>query len=263
MDWNVAQALRHVAEAFDQGANFVALPEFSFHGFKDAHRIGDITSALDQNQSLRPFERLARKHRGYVLLNAPVHVPEGIANRSVLIGPSGRERVHYDKRLRALIDRHIGFVSGKTPGIVNLPFGRLGLLICLDNQKIGREDWAVDSGNDDDTPVDMAEAYIGCDLIVMQIAFGGYWSEKPGDAYVRTPIDNAARLLPRMAAAWREHTGAYIVVVNKTGFEGDTGFVGGSLAMAPSGQVLARASSGPEILLVDLPLDSEGRLARR
>ena len=95
--------------------------------------------------------------------------------------------------------------------------------------------------------------------LVIQTAYAASWTHSP-NLYVRTQISRTADYARDIVRNWGQLTDGYIAIVNKSGFENDYGFMGGSLVLNPQGETLVDASSAVGIVYADLPLDADGRL---
>ncbi|MBI3543157.1 MAG: carbon-nitrogen hydrolase family protein [Deltaproteobacteria bacterium] len=140
---NLAVAKALMTRAVRQGAELVALPEyFSFIGtkaelFKEAEKKGDGPA----HEMVSSF---AREHEVYVLAGSiPTYSEkktDKLLNRSLLYGPDGKLVAHYDKI--HLFDTELldsrsykeseTFKPGEKLGIVDTPFGKVGLTLCYD-----------------------------------------------------------------------------------------------------------------------------------
>lgn len=243
LQWNIEHAYDYSSEAFENGAHFVVLPEFSFHGFVDIKEAWLLVEELERTDYMRRFSNLACWHKGYLLLNHPARDGDELANESVLLGPDGKVVARYRKRRSSRIDRLAGFSSGDECGVFDLPWGKTGMLICMDIKGV------------------MLPEHGEADLIVAQLAMAGVWTPQARTPdYVCEPISNLVEYTETVATRWAKVSESYVVLVNKTGLEHSYAFIGNSLAVTPSGEILAHASSGPGIVYADLPLGDDGRL---
>ena len=268
LPWNVDHAADFAEEAFGNGADLVILPEFSFSGFAELTALPELIAEFHRLEGPEKIRRVARQNRGWLQYNHPVQVDGAFYNETLLLDPDGRIAARYHKRNLALIDRRSKFSEGRLPVVADLPFGRMGFLTCRDLDVALIADQGPDGGESAASADDFAaacrsiEEYRGADLIVGQLAYAAWWTPTRRNVLVNDPITNALTRLEDAAAIWTRQTGAYVALVNKSGFEHGHGFTGGSLLVDPDGEILGRASSGTEILYVDLPLDGSGRIAR-
>ena len=66
----------------------------------------------------------------------------------------------------------------------------------------------------------------------------------------------------RIARTTAQLLGVYVALCNRVGVEGAVTFAGGSLVVAPDGEVLAEAGTGPETLSVELHAEAVARARR-
>jgi nitrilase len=139
---NLTEARRLIEIAVEQGAKLVALPEyFAIMGLKETDKVdarepegrGPIQSFLAQT---------ARKHRIWLIgCSVPLASPlAGKVHNSILVyDDSGKQVARYDKiHLFSLDLGHEQFAEqrtiepGKQVGVLDSPFGRIGLSVCYD-----------------------------------------------------------------------------------------------------------------------------------
>ena len=268
LEWNIDHAVDLAEEAFRHGADYVILPEFSFNGFSELPALPALIADFDRRRGPEEIRRVARRNRGHLQYNHPTQVDGVFFNETLLLDPDGRIAARYHKRNLALIDRRVNFSAGRLPIIADLPFGRVGFLTCrdldvamiVDQGPHGRE--IVVTADEYAAACRSIEQYREADLIVGQLAYAVWWTPTRRNPLVNDPIPQALTRLDDAAAIWARQTRTYVALVNKSGFEHGHGFTGGSLLVDPEGKILGRASSGTEILYVDLLLDASGRIAR-
>lgn len=134
-----------VAEAVGSGAELLLLPEYAamtLTGLLPESERGDLHKSIFGIQSLLPrwlelCEDLARKHAVYFCPgSAPVADSDGkYRNRAFLFGPDGALG-HQDKIIMTRFEREQWNIAGGVEGLSTFetPFGRLGILICYDNE---------------------------------------------------------------------------------------------------------------------------------
>lgn len=134
------------AEAAGAGAALLLLPEYAamtLTGFLPEDERGDLARSIAGIQPLLVprwlslAQDIARRHRVYFCPgSAPVRDPDGLyRNRAFLFGPDG-PLGHQDKIIMTRFEREQWFIAGGVDGLrtFDTPFGRLGILICYDNE---------------------------------------------------------------------------------------------------------------------------------
>lgn len=135
----------HAAEAAEQGAELLLLPEYAamtLTGLLPEAQRGDLHGSIAGIQPLIPrwlelSEAIARRH-GVVFCpgSAPVLDPDGLyRNRAWLFGPQG-PLGWQDKLIMTRFERESwGIAAGKDGlRVFETPLGVLGILICYDNE---------------------------------------------------------------------------------------------------------------------------------
>lgn len=253
--WNIRHALSYAQEAADHGAGFIVLPEYSFCTADDTLYGNAYFYFRKKAPKLRwKLAEFSRRNRCYLLVNIPYEakgkVKEGEMplrkNRSVLFDPSGRIVARYDKRSIAHLDSFGGVRRGESETIADLPFGKVGLMICRDASSPRK-----------------FPSYQEADLVIVQFAHITDWtSDKAEDpAWLTNDMGTSHADFPRigrrLARSFQRPTALF---ANKTGFEPDGGFTGGSCSIAADGTILARAGAYADILYMDYALDGNGRI---
>jgi len=140
-----------VADAVSNGAELLLLPEYSalvLSGLLSDDACSDLHRSINEMQPLLPrwlqlCEQLAQAHQIWFCPgSAPVQQNDGsFRNRAWLFGPQGLAG-YQDKLIMTRFEReqwHIGGGSGLKA--FDTPFGKLGILICYDNEfpNLGRQ----------------------------------------------------------------------------------------------------------------------------
>jgi nitrilase len=139
---NLADAERLIAEAADDGAQLVLLPEyFCFMGFRDTDKL-TVREPYQDGPIQRFLADAARRHRVWVIGGTlPLIAPEAsrVLNTTLVFDPHGNEAARYDKiHLFNFEKGEESFDEARTirPGTAvqgfDAPFGRVGLSVCYD-----------------------------------------------------------------------------------------------------------------------------------
>lgn len=133
------------AEAAGAGAQLLLLPEYAamtLTGLLPEDERGDLARSIAGIQPLLPRWRalsqdIARRHGVYFCPgSAPVLDADGrYRNRAFLFGPTGPAG-HQDKLIMTRFEREQWIIAGGVEGLrtFDTPLGRLGILICYDNE---------------------------------------------------------------------------------------------------------------------------------
>jgi predicted amidohydrolase len=134
-----------VEDAVRQGAQLLLLPEYAaltLAGQLDASARSDLHGSIAGIQPLFPrwldlCEALARRHKVvFQPGSAPILDPDGqYRNRAFLFGPDGPIG-HQDKQIMTRFEREQWGIAAGTEGLTvfDTPLGKLGILICYDNE---------------------------------------------------------------------------------------------------------------------------------
>lgn len=140
---NLQQAQKLIAQAAEQGAQLVALPEyFCFLGHKDHDKL-----ALREQPGHGPIQQFlsqqAHQHKLWIVggtLPLDTGSPDHIYNASLVYDSLGNQVARYDKihlfgfrKGNEAYDESVSIKPGSgLPVSVGTPFGRMGLSICYD-----------------------------------------------------------------------------------------------------------------------------------
>jgi predicted amidohydrolase len=232
------QAAPMVRQAAADGAQLIATPE--------------VTNLVQRNRALSmPAMRteaddpcvqgliaLAAELKVWLLIGSAVVLREGggVANRSMLIDPSGREVVTYDKMHMFDVDLPSGekareseaFVAGDAAVLADTPLAKIGLTICYDVRF---------------PYLYRALAKAGAQILTVPAAF----TRSTGEAHWE--------ILLRARAI---ETGSFVLAPAQGGLHEDgRGTWGHSMIVGPWGEVLARAKGDePGVIAATLDLDA-------
>ncbi len=251
--WSFEHALDYAAEAVRHNADVVVLPEFSFatvHDVRTGKAVFDILSHPVYAKRLTSF---ARRNGCYLFFNHPSSAKDVSRkaltrryNTSYVMEPTGEIVAKYRKRNLAILDEECRFSPGTESVIADLPFGRVGMMICKDA-----------------FTADGFLPYRVADLVVVQFANITHWADTPAPAGLQEPTFSVRGKMAAAAEYGAKRLRKPILMVNKSGLEGDFAYIGESCATLANGTSLASAGSDCSILYVDFPLDEKGRIDHR
>jgi deaminated glutathione amidase len=232
---NVADATHLIREAAKAGAHYVQTPEVTTLMEPDKAKLFVATRPEEGNPALAHFRSLARElHIWLHIGSMGVSVgADKLANRSILIAPSGAVVARYDKLHMFDVQLANGetyresanFAPGAEAVLADLPWGRLGMTVCYDLRFP-----ALYRG--------LAQA--GAQMIAIPAAF----TQPTGEAHWH--------VLMRARAI---ENGCFVMAAAQTGLhENGRKTYGHSLIVAPWGEVLADAGVETGIITADIDM---------
>ena len=143
---NLHDAGRLIAEAADNGARLVLLPEyFCFMGFRDADKLA-VREPYGDGPIQRFLADAARRHGIWIIggtlplaVTDPAPDAERVLNTTLVFDPEGNEAARYDKihlfnfeKGAESFDEARTIRPGRDVRTFEAPFGRVGLSVCYD-----------------------------------------------------------------------------------------------------------------------------------
>lgn len=229
---NVAAAEALIREAAAAGALYVQTPEVTTVMDTDRQTLLAGAAPGKAGPALAQFQALASELSIWLHIGSMgVLVGDRIANRSIVIAPTGDVVAQYDKI--HLFDVQLAngetyresdnFVAGETATLADLPWGRLGLTICYDLRFPALHQSLVAAG---------------ASFIAIPAAF----TRPTGEAHWHTLV--RARAI---------ETQCYVFAAAQGGrHEHGRETYGHSLIVSPWGQILAEAGIEPGVVMADV-----------
>lgn len=216
VDANIDLLQRYTKEAVLQGARLVVFPECMNSGylFDSASHAAKIAEPLNGPYVLAMAE-LARRHGLHIASGFTERAVDGkLYNTGLLLNPAGELVCHYQKQFLATHDQNWFEFGTKGCPVVDTELGRIGMLICFDGRipEIAR-----------------ALSLQGAEVLVDMANFFA--------------MDQAEMWGPARAF----ENGVWLVAATKAGVERSIYYPGGSMIVAPSGEIR-----------VQLPYDTHG-----
>jgi 5-aminopentanamidase len=216
-DANRAAARAAVAEAARADARLVVLPELSDSGyvFTDADEARSLASPASSSATLLGWRSLAADHDlaiagGFCELGA-----DGVLyNGAAIVTASGTAAVYRKAHLWDA-EKEIFTAGDGAPPIVDLPFGRVGLMICYD---LEFPEWV------------RLAALRGADLIAAPVNW-------PASASPAPPGERPGEVVRAQAAA--ATNGVFVMVADRCGTERGVDWVSGSVIVGHDGYPVA------------------------
>ena len=224
-DANQNAAAGAVAEAAAGGASLVVLPELCDSGyvFADAGEARRLASRADDSPTLREWRSLAAAHDLVIAGGFCELGGDGkLYNSAALVDASGTRAVYRKAHLWDA-EKKVFVPGDGPPPVVELPFGRVGLMICYD---LEFPEWV------------RLPALSGADLIAAPVNW-------PADVVGTPPGERPDVVVKAQAAA--SVNGVFVAVADRCAGERGVHWVSGSVIVSPRGFPLA----GP--VLADRP----------
>lgn len=227
------RALDRVEEAGRYRPEIILLPECTYPAYYlrslEDYRRAELRPV---EEVIRLFGEKARRHRAYVAVGLARPAPSGrLRNSIALLSPEGEVLGLYDKVFLWHFDRE-WFEPGTALPVFDLPFGRVGLMICADGRM---------------PEIPRALALQGARLLLDATAL----VTSIGDPVGRTN-PQIVYMLPARAL----ENGVWVAVANKVGMEAESVlYCGRSGVIGPDGQYRAMGSPDrEEIVLAEVDL---------
>ncbi len=132
LEHNLSQAVLWATAAADRGAQLIVLPELASSGyvFGDEAEAQRSAEDPDDGPTVRALREVCAMHGCHVVAGISERDGDCRHNSAVLIGASGRMATY--RKLHLYYDEQSWFVPGDELPIVELPYGRVGMIICFD-----------------------------------------------------------------------------------------------------------------------------------
>ncbi len=127
---NLARAEQSIRDAAGQGADVVLLPECLDLGWTHPSACQNA-SPIPDGISCQRFVRAAMENSIYVCAGLVERSSDRLFNSAVFIDPNGEVLLHHRKIHELDFAREL-YSTGDRLGVIDTPFGRIGLMICAD-----------------------------------------------------------------------------------------------------------------------------------
>jgi predicted amidohydrolase len=224
---NRAAAAAAIEEAAGRGAGLVVLPELCDSGyvFTDRAEARALAAPAANSPTLHEWQALAARHRTVVVGGFCELGEDGLVyNSAALTGPDGVLAVY--RKAHLWDAEKLVFTPGDAPPpVIDLPFGRVGMMICYD---LEFPEWV------------RLPALAGADLIAAPVNWPAMpvpAGERPCDV-VRVQADACVN-------------GVFIAVADRCRVERGVSWVGGTVIVGPDGYPVAGpvAADEPAVLV--------------
>lgn len=210
LDYNIALLEKYTQEAVRQGAELVVFPECMNTGylFDSAAHCAELAETIE-GRYVKAMADLCRRYGLFIASGFTEKDAETgkIYNSGLLLDKTGNLILHYQKQFLATHDQNWFECGVKGSPVVDTELGCIGLLICFDGRipEIAR-----------------CLALQGADIILDMANFFA--------------MDQAEMWVPARAL----ENGVWLIAATKSGVERSIYYPGGSMIVAPTGQVAAK-----------------------
>ncbi|MEO8030187.1 MAG: carbon-nitrogen hydrolase [Gemmatimonadota bacterium] len=243
---NLARAVAGIRQAASRGANIICLPELFLGPYfcqVEDHRFFKLAEAIPGPTTAR-LSPIARELGVVLIASLFEKRAEGLYHNTTAVIDSDGQYLGKYRKMHIPDDPQFYEKFYFTPGDLGFRTwetkqGKAGVLICWDQ-------WYPEAAR--------LTALSGSQILFYPTAIGWLPAEK---AEYGVAQQNAWETMQRSHAI---ANGVYVAAVNRVGLETTEGgagieFWGGSFVCDPSGNVLARAGTGEEILVVPCDMD--------
>jgi N-carbamoylputrescine amidase len=243
LDANRSQAVRWATAAATQGANLIVLPELASSGyvFADENEAQRCAEDPDDGPTVRALRDVCAEHGCYIVAGLNERDGDCRHNSAVLVGASGRLATY--RKLHLFYNEQSWFEPGDELPIVDLPIGRVGIIICYDL-------WFPE-------PV-RALALAGVEIVAVPTNWVA--------SFKRTVWDDRGYCQGNyVAMATAAQNGVVMACADRIGTEREVAFIGASIIVGADGWPVAGPASkdAEELLVADIDLDSVERARHR
>lgn len=234
---NVEVSVRRIAEAADNGARLIVLPELANTGYVFATReeAFALAEAVPDGPSSRRWMEVAAARNLYIVAGITERDGQSLYNSAVVIGPSGHIGTY--RKMHLWGQENLFFEPGDRGfPVFATPIGRIGVAICYDG-------WFPETFR--------LQALQGADIVCVPTN----WVPIPGQAPDREAMAN----ILVMAAA--HSNSIFIAAADRVGTERGQPFVGQSLIASYTGWPAAGPASRDreEIIYAEVDLGEARR----
>jgi predicted amidohydrolase len=235
---NMETHLAYIEKARAKKIDLLIFPELSLTGYTLKDLVEEV--ALDPTKDPL-FKKMVRESRGLSLVAGFAEErgeERGLFYNSAAFISNGKI-LHTHRKVflptTGMFEEGKFFAAGRDFRTFQTPFGRVGLLVCLDFLHYGAS-YVLYAG--------------GADMLIAI-------SAAPGRGVTGGHAFETSRMWELMGEAISYFSTAFVVYGNRVGFEDGVSFAGGSFLYAPGGKLLARAAYlDPEFLIQSIDFRS-------
>ena len=241
-DGNRAAAADAIRRSFTSGADMILLPEMVIPGYvADADRLRPIAEPID-GPTVESWQSLASEGVGYIAGGFCEVDGDQLFNTAVVVGPGGVV-LHY-RKLHLFSEEKHAFAPGDLGlPVVELPFGMVGLCVCYDLRFVETA---------------RALALQGAELILVPTAWLTGFDQVKWRENGLAPQAEGAVLQANLNQT-------FIACASQAGVRGELDFLGSSVLVGPTGELVLGPLSGTadELAIAMVDLDDAERAQHR
>jgi predicted amidohydrolase len=243
LDGNLAQAVRWATAAATVGADLIVLPELASSGyvFRDAEEAQRCAEDPDDGPTVRALRDVCAAHGCHIVAGLNERDGDCRHNSAILVGTDGRLATY--RKLHLYFDEQSWFEAGDELPIVDLPFGKVGIIICYDL-------WFPEPAR--------VLALAGAEIIAVPTNWVA--------SFKRTVWDDRGYCQgDYVAIATAAQNGVVMACADRIGVERDVTFIGASIIVGADGWPVAgpAGKADEELLIAEVDLDSVDRARHR
>lgn len=233
---NMWQTISCMERAKKEGADLIFFPELQLSPFFPQYEKRDASAWLleEDGPELTGIRRACGGLEMSVCLNVYLLQDGQRYDASIMIDGTGTvlgiSKMVHITQAEHFYERDYYTPSDEGFRVYEMPFGKIGVVICFDRHIPG----SIRSC-----------ARQGAEVVIIPTA---------------NLIDEPLELFEWEVRVQAFQNTVFTAMCNRVGQEGDVTFAGGSLAAAPDGSLLCRAGAEETLLTVDLPLESVARV---
>ncbi len=243
MEANLGLGLNALEGAAAAGAELVVLPELASSGYAFASPEEALRCSQDAatGTTLRAWQQVCRERRVHAVAGFAELEGGQLFNSAAVLGPEGLVGVYRKSHL--FYNEKSFFRPGQEFPVFDLPFGRLGVLICYDT-------WFPEAAR--------LLTLAGAEIICVPTNWVGNFRDHCYD-------DRGWTMGNYACVGIATQNQVYVAAADRIGVERDLKFLGCSCVVAPDGWMLAgpAASDTEATVLVDVDLARATALRRR
>ncbi len=238
LEHNLQVHRRIIAEAARAGAHLVAFPELSATGHYGDESVVQFAEPPGSGPVFETLRDEARRHETIVGYGFAEIAHGTYYNAYALVGPEGL--LGLQRKVHASYDEYFSFRMGRSFEVFDLPFGRLGVLVCYDSDIF--ESWRV-------------LALKGADVVLLPHASRAGFGEKVEPEELKGQLAERLDGLPGQHGVYAKANALFAVYGNQVDYNGHSTHQGGAWIIGPDGKLIEKSSVSLDDLWIGAELD--------